>query len=1023
MVTFTLVVAALCLECVCGWVSETNVTLPFPLMWPTVVVVTPQLTSHQPVFHDTSIGQRLLVLGGVSKNLNSSDTHFGVIHHRIALLADHASRSHLVPVPLMSFAGFDSFNIGGNSSEDVRSMLAALDFEGLILQWRDGELSWDPGVAGPTAFVSSSSGHIFFVSMCAFLESLPFTLTTNVVLRLNPSSGVFEQYWSGGTHIVRNASCVALPIPETPSQRLYEDVIAILGGTREGDQIPTGGIVIDMLRLGEDGRQTKYLEQVVTLPVMESDTFVQWPLVAATSSEFLVVGAGEYNTGSGFAPCYSMFSVALFVAAPPQFSALYGLASFLRKRNGLPFTDALFMFGTKVIFSNVHPDAGGIVAWLDLAWGDALASQWQTAQLPGPDFGYIGSTFAIRPLYRGEGLTVCIDAVGGVPLTNASTMGRAVYSKLPMSEISRAQPASLVVPYHRYASTQVDSSRGTVTVSVVIFHPREGLLALSDTPSCRNRHGERGYSGQDTVDFILNISDALYLSETSIYVCYATQGVVAWPTNIGRTVITRLYDCINPTQPLLLEMPTPAPLSPPPRFTEEKGFYVILALGVLTFLAFVVIGVSAVRHFTQSKWSRAKKKARRRKHSAPTSGSDQVFFEESADDFFARLQISNNTHAKRYELLKSLTQTGEDDVMANHHTFLVRRHSDKSLLAMKYYRCDTDLERLSGMHEFELLQMLQGHPHTILLVDMFMSYTFGDAKPQLTLSSPLNKTPQSQRRYSDNSPTDPLLTADPNSYNTLNSEAEERTERSHTLPTQQTIVMPRSSSSNSLSNSRYLCIVMEYHPLGNIRAWCHAHASQQRFVDEDVCASAAPEQAILSVCEQLLNLLAYMHDEFQPPVLHQGLKPENILVTAAPSPANVNFLPIVVSDFGLSDLGRYAPPLLETEEFNDKDDIWCVGCVLLSMGLMLFGDEFPDLGKLLSGIRRSAYQESVFKDIEQDLMSRGYSRELGWLIRALLRRDRDSRPSASRALQWLHRINGNMLVLHMDGSANGFGVA
>jgi NIMA (never in mitosis gene a)-related kinase len=124
--------------------------------------------------------------------------------------------------------------------------------------------------------------------------------------------------------------------------------------------------------------------------------------------------------------------------------------------------------------------------------------------------------------------------------------------------------------------------------------------------------------------------------------------------------------------------------------------------------------------------------------------------------------------------------------------------------------------------------------------------------------------------------------------------------------------------------------------------------------------------------EQILNGLRYLHSLR---VVHRDIKPANILITD-------NYQRIKYADFGLgiqqesthellkSKCGsrRYMAPEIDSECYDEKCDVWSVGCVLYELSLLRYAFDSDDGKNDLSiKIRNGLYirlpNDNIFKDL------------------------------------------------------------
>lgn len=206
---------------------------------------------------------------------------------------------------------------------------------------------------------------------------------------------------------------------------------------------------------------------------------------------------------------------------------------------------------------------------------------------------------------------------------------------------------------------------------------------------------------------------------------------------------------------------------------------------------------------------------------------------------------------------------------------------------------------------------------------------------------------------------------------------------------------------SSLQAERYLSIVMAYHERGDLARWVRQRRALQPFI---------PEATIVSIAFQVLSLLSFMHHRHQPPIIHRDLKPENILLTTHVHYENVSedFLPIVVTDFGLSrvmdktfcetGVGSlpYVAPECWQRRYSTKVDIWALGCVLYAVCSKRVDNN--NVKVMFSECAQPDFHAQLRHELEHVY---GYSDALAWFITRLLAVKPDDRPTAGEALRML----------------------
>ncbi|CAI5459037.1 unnamed protein product [Closterium sp. Yama58-4] len=182
------------------------------------------------------------------------------------------------------------------------------------------------------------------------------------------------------------------------------------------------------------------------------------------------------------------------------------------------------------------------------------------------------------------------------------------------------------------------------------------------------------------------------------------------------------------------------------------------------------------------------------------------------------------------------------------------------------------------------------------------------------------------------------------------------------------------------------------------------------------------EQQAASVMRQLLNALHHCHSLG---VLHRDVKPENILLCdRMPLQSGNGDVRIKLSDFGVAGFldedgvctdttgtSEYmAPEVAMKAPYNAKADVWSAGVVLHAMlaGALpcwaALPDEFSEQAERAGGGSSRGKGKTMQEGIARNKLTlksavwRGVSEEAKDLLRALLRKDPEERPSALEAL-------------------------
>ncbi|KAK0424078.1 hypothetical protein QR680_008488 [Steinernema hermaphroditum] len=159
------------------------------------------------------------------------------------------------------------------------------------------------------------------------------------------------------------------------------------------------------------------------------------------------------------------------------------------------------------------------------------------------------------------------------------------------------------------------------------------------------------------------------------------------------------------------------------------------------------------------------------------------------------------------------------------------------------------------------------------------------------------------------------------------------------------------------------------------------------------------EGEIMRLFDQITNAVAYLHDNS---VLHRDLKTANIFLT--------KYNDVKVGDFGISKImsaetvvqGAHtvvgtpfyiSPEMCEGKPYNEKSDIWALGCILYEMAC---------LQKTFDGANLPAVVNKIMK-AEYNQVKGPYSNKLKILIRQMLKTDAKERPTAKELLEFIHK--------------------
>uniref|UniRef100_A0A182N9H3 non-specific serine/threonine protein kinase n=1 Tax=Anopheles dirus TaxID=7168 RepID=A0A182N9H3_9DIPT len=179
-----------------------------------------------------------------------------------------------------------------------------------------------------------------------------------------------------------------------------------------------------------------------------------------------------------------------------------------------------------------------------------------------------------------------------------------------------------------------------------------------------------------------------------------------------------------------------------------------------------------------------------------------------------------------------------------------------------------------------------------------------------------------------------------------------------------------------------------------------------------------PERFVLNMFEQLTSAISYMHSQN---ILHRDLKTANVFLHGKGT--------VKVGDFGISKIMHtnvhaqtvlgtpyyFSPEMCEGKEYNEKSDVWALGCIVGEMCCLKKAFTASNLSELVAKIMTAEYVP----------LPRGYSESLRHVLGMMFQIDPNARPSASELLQYwiplIYRKLGSMegyKVFHIDSNAN-----
>jgi NIMA (never in mitosis gene a)-related kinase len=188
----------------------------------------------------------------------------------------------------------------------------------------------------------------------------------------------------------------------------------------------------------------------------------------------------------------------------------------------------------------------------------------------------------------------------------------------------------------------------------------------------------------------------------------------------------------------------------------------------------------------------------------------------------------------------------------------------------------------------------------------------------------------------------------------------------------------------SFMNKGCLCIVMDYADGGDLYA---------KITKQKQLGTGFSEEQILDWFVQICLAIKHIHERH---ILHRDLKTQNIFLTSTGH--------VKVGDFGIArvlqstyDCAKTAigtpyylsPEICQERPYNQKSDIWSIGCMLYEMTSLKHAFDAKNIKGLVLKILRGSYPP----------IPEVYSADLRGIIEDLLQRSPQQRPSAKKVLR------------------------
>jgi len=191
-----------------------------------------------------------------------------------------------------------------------------------------------------------------------------------------------------------------------------------------------------------------------------------------------------------------------------------------------------------------------------------------------------------------------------------------------------------------------------------------------------------------------------------------------------------------------------------------------------------------------------------------------------------------------------------------------------------------------------------------------------------------------------------------------------------------------------VDNEKKLCIVMPFYAGGDLGDIIGKNCER---------GSKLPELVILEWLVQLTLALEHLHSHH---VLHRDIKSDNVFLT---KPGVKGKVAALLGDFGVARVLEHtnaeaktmcgtpyymSPELIKNEPYNNKSDIWALGCVLYEMLTLEVPFLASSMGELIQMVTKN----------EPPAIDHKYSSGLRTLAASMLKRDPEQRPSCQDIL-------------------------
>ncbi|KAL8600836.1 hypothetical protein ACOMHN_056494 [Nucella lapillus] len=189
-------------------------------------------------------------------------------------------------------------------------------------------------------------------------------------------------------------------------------------------------------------------------------------------------------------------------------------------------------------------------------------------------------------------------------------------------------------------------------------------------------------------------------------------------------------------------------------------------------------------------------------------------------------------------------------------------------------------------------------------------------------------------------------------------------------------------------SSMFVCIVMDYYSKGDLRSIIRDYQEKKIPI---------PEEKLKKYLGEILEAVVYIHRQG---IIHRDLKPSNIFVRDDGT--------LCLGDFGVATVMGdrrtcprnaagttvYMAPEAMTQAYDERSDVWSLGCLLLEMTTTTLFTQQHFVGKLAEIKKDADVLEEVLEDV-----SKIFSDDWIKTIRMMLKLKHQARPTADTLLK------------------------